>query len=63
MTVKMALASLTPEQRQRLMVCFNDLEPLMILLEDEHFLSVHMQPDRPFEVIERSQFLLLGRFT
>lgn len=63
MTVKTAFASLTPEQRQRVMQCFNDLEPFMILLEDERFLSVHMQPERPFEIVEKSQYLLLGRFT
>lgn len=63
MNIKQAFASLTKEQSQKIMFCFNELEPMIVLLEDDHFLAVHAQPDRPFKVVEQSQYWLLGVFT
>jgi hypothetical protein len=62
MTIKKALASLTPEQLQKIMQCFNEVEALTILLEDNLFLSVHTKPERPFDKVEDSTYWLLGKF-
>jgi hypothetical protein len=61
MTLKTAFESLTSEQRKRIMEAFNEMEPFTVLLEDNHFLSVHTQPEGTFEVIEKSPYWLLGR--
>lgn len=61
MTIKSAFESLTTEQRKRIMESFNEMESFTILLEDDHFLSVHTEPESPFEIVEQSPYWLLGR--
>lgn len=63
MTITKAFESLIPEQRQKLMAAFNEIEPMVIFLEDGHFLAVHMQPDCKFQKIEESVYWLLGKLT
>lgn len=62
MTIHSALESLTDEQRVKIMDAFNELEGLVIVLEDEQFLAVHVEPNKAFETLEKSTYWLLGRF-
>ena len=62
MTIRQALESLTAEQRLKVMTCFNNLEPFLVLLEDEQFLAVHFKPERAYEIVDESTYWLLGKY-
>jgi hypothetical protein len=61
--MRQLLDNLSDEDREALMVAFNDEETFLVSLANDHFIGVHIEDTTDIVIKERAGYWIYGKFS